>query len=355
MLNKIIVDKSPLKGVEGHDGRVYTGVVMLVLFVLGVVSTGAAQQRPGGGRKGAVAGYFQGSCVYRVSVRSKVADLSDKDIHKVLTVGDLLTVTIKDGNYKFSTEYADTYIIKDDRKEYIKFRKIDTVFYLEFDSDTDRVTGIVRNNTVVEVGGYPCKGVTIETSKVSRQYYYSTTLRTNPEDDNYDMLAQAELYSTETGGGLKMWTRTDYPYAIEVDSCIRVESRRVSDAVFRLPDLPISALFSAPRILFPRFLGGDSAWKAWVGATVDPKLAERYVKVQKGEKEAWETVILEFAVAEDGTVSDIRVANRDEVNPRLAEEAMRVMRLSPKWVPATFYGETVKWTCQQGIEFDVGK
>src|ERR1700722_5422740 len=143
MLNKIIVDKSPRKGVEGHDGRVYTGVVMLVLFVLGVVSTGAAQQRPGGGRKGAVAGYFQGGCGYRVSVRSKVADLSDKDIHKVLTVGDLLTVTIKDGNYKFSTEYADTYIIKDDRKEYIKFRKIDTVFYLEFDSDTDRVTGIV--------------------------------------------------------------------------------------------------------------------------------------------------------------------------------------------------------------------
>jgi hypothetical protein len=31
------------------------------------------------------------------------------------------------------------------------------------------------------------------------------------------------------------------------------------------------------------------------------------------------------------------------------------MRLSPKWVPATFYGETVKWTCQEGIEFDAGK
>jgi hypothetical protein len=319
--------------------------------LLGMVDVGSAQV----GTRGAVQSIFQGTCVYRVTARSKVQDLSDQDIHKVLTVGDVITVTMKGGNYKLSTEYADTYIIKDDRKEYIKFRKIDTVFYLDFDSDTDRVTGIVRNNAVVTVGGYPCKGITIETSKVSRQYYYSTTLRTNPEDDNYDMLAQAELYSTETGGALKMWIRTDYPYAIEVDSCIRVESRRVSDVVFRLPNLPISPLFSAPRIFFPRFPGGDSGWKSWVASVVNPKLARRYVDVPKGEKEAWETVILEFAVAEDGTVSDIRVANPNEVNPRLAEEAMRVMRLSPKWVPATFYGETVKWTCQQGVEFDVGK
>ena len=355
MLNKNIVDKSPLRGAGNRKRKRAGRVAIPALFILGMVSTGVAQQPPGGGRKDVAGGYFQGSCVYRVSVQSKVEDLSDKDIHKVLTVGDLLTVTMKDGNYKFSTEYADTYIIKDDRKEYIKFRKIDSVFYLDFDSDTDRVTGIVRNNAVVEVGGFPCKGVTIETSKVSRQYYYSTTMRTNPEDDKHDMLAQAAVYATETGGGLKLWIRTDYPYAIEVDSCIRVEKKKVSDAVFRLPNLPISELFSARRIFFPRFPGGDTAWKSYVAATVNPRLAGRYIKVPKGEKEAWETVILEFAVADDGAVSDIRVANPDEVDPRLAEEAMRVMRLSPKWVPATFYGEKVKWTCQQGIEFDVGK
>lgn len=340
MLNKRIVDKLPRLAV--------------VALLVGPGFSGMAQgARGAAARARRAAEYFEGTCVYRVSVHSKVEDLSDRDIHKVLTVGDLLSVTMKGGNYKLSTEYADTYIIGDDRKEYIKFRRIDTVFYLNFDADTDRVTGVVRNNSIVSVSGYPCKGITIETSKVSRQYYYSTTLRTNPDDDDYDMLAQAERYATETGGGLKLWIRTDYPYAIEVDSCIRVERRIVDDRVFRLPDLPISALFSAPRIRFPRFPGGDSAWKDWVVTVVNPRLARRYVTVPKGEKMAWQTVILEFAVAEDGTVSDIRVTNPDEVNPRLAEEAMRVMRLSPKWIPATFYGETVKWTCQEGIEFDV--
>src|SRR5579863_2270362 len=159
MFNKKFVEKMPLRGV---------GVAVLV--VLGMAPPSVAQE------------YFEGSCVYRVAVQSKVEDLSEKDIHKVLTVGDVLTVTMKDGNYKLSTEYADTYILKGDRKEYIKFRKIDTIFYLDFDSDTERVTGIVRNNAVVVMGGYPCKRITIETSKVSREYYYSTTMHTNPED-----------------------------------------------------------------------------------------------------------------------------------------------------------------------------
>jgi hypothetical protein len=94
--------------------------VGVILFMLGGME-GMAQPE-----------YFQGSLVYRVNVQSKVDDLGDKDAHKVLAIGDQLTVTVKNGNYKLSTENADTYILKDDRKEYIKFRKIDTVFYLDF-------------------------------------------------------------------------------------------------------------------------------------------------------------------------------------------------------------------------------
>jgi hypothetical protein len=218
--------------------------------------------KAGAGSKGMESppGYFQGSLVYRVTVTSKVDDLSDKDAQKVLATGDGMTMTVKNGNYKISTEFADTYILKDDHEEYIRFRKIDTIFYLDFDSDTDRVTGIIKNNSIVSIGNYPCKQITIETNKVSRQYYYSTNLRTNPDDDRQNTLAQAAVYATETGGALRLWIRTEYPYATETDSCIRVEKKNVSDQVFRLPDLPIVALFGAPRIFFPRFPGGDSAW-----------------------------------------------------------------------------------------------
>lgn len=323
--------------------------------VLTLLSSVKALAQGRGASTAAQPEYFQGSLVYRVTVQSKADDLSDKDAHKILAIGDVLTVTVKNGDYKLSTEYSDTYILKGDRKEYIKFRRIDTVFYLDFASDTSHVTAVIRDNAIVKVGDYPCRGITIETSKVSRQYLYSTTLRTDPEDDKHNTLAQAGMVAIETGGGLRLWTRTEYVYAMETDSCIRVEKKQVSDRIFRLPDLPISELFSAPRIIFPRFPGGDSAWLKYLDIAVNPKLAGWYVKIPKGETEAWETIMLEFEVAEDGGVSDIHVINKNEVHAALAEEAMRVMRLSPKWFPATFYGEKVRWTGQQGVEFRVQK
>lgn len=334
------VDLLPLGGWAGAAARVAAGLAAWVA----AAGQGAAGQ-----------GFFEGTCVYKVEARSKMADISDADMHKVLAIGNLLTVTMKDGNYKLHTEYADTYILKNDHHEYIKFRRIDTVLYLDFSADTDRVTGIIRNNSVSMVGGVPCKEITIETSKVSRQYYYSTTMRTDPDDDRGNTLEQAGVYAAETGGGLKMWIRTDYPYAVEVDSCIRVEPKRIPDQDFRLPDLPVAELFGTRRILFPRFPGGDSAWRDYVAAAVNPRLAEKYVKFEKGEKEAWQTVILEFAVAEDGTVSGVQVVNPNEVDPHLAEEAMRVMKLSPKWLAASFYGEKVKWVAREAVSFSVSR
>ena len=314
---------------------------VLALVVLGRPATGVAQD------------YFQGTCIYRVTARSKLTGVSDSDIFKVLTIGDRLTMTIKGGNYRLTSRYAETFILKDDHREYIKFPAIDTVFYLDFSSDTDKVTGILRNNAVVKVGGYPCKGITIETSKVSRQYLYSTTIRTNPDDDYDNTLEQAGVYSAETAGGLKLWVHTEYPSATEVDSCVRVERKAVSDGIFRLPDLPISPLFGALRIFFPRFPGGDTAWRAFVGSVADARLVEKYVKPGKGEKDAWQTVIVAFTVAVDGKVSDAHVVNAEEVNPKLAAEAIRVMRLSPKWIPASFYGEKVRWTTEEAVGFSM--
>ena len=329
--------------------------VLAGLSAMGQTSGDSAGATSKGKPAGQQPVYFQGKLLYLVSVKSKLDDLSDKDAHKVLTIGDVLTVTMKGGDYKLSTEYADTYILKNDRKEYIKFRKIDTVFYLDFDSDTADVTGIIKSNAIVSIGGHPCKGLTIETSKLSRQYLYSTRLYTDPEDDRHNLIGQADVYAHETGGALRLWIRTEYPYATETDSCVGIEQEPVNDRVFRLPNLPISALFSAPRIIFPSYPGGDQAWQDFLDSTLSSKLANRYVKLLKGENEAWQTVIVGFVVAEDGSLSNFHVINADEVNAKLADEALRVMRLSRKWLPATFYGEKVKWTCQQGIEFRVLK
>jgi hypothetical protein len=63
------------------------------------------------------------------------------------------------------------------------------------------------------------------------------------------------------------------------------------------------------------------------------------------------TVFVSFIVNESGMISDIRVTNRDMVHPKLAAEAERVIRGSPRWEPAEWYGEKVSTVIRQPIVF----
>jgi len=49
---------------------------------------------------------------------------------------------------------------------------------------------------------------------------------------------------------------------------------------------------------------------------------------------------MEFMIEKDGSLSEIKV--KKDLGYGLAEEAVRVLRLSPKWIPATENGEPVR-------------
>lgn len=82
------------------------------------------------------------------------------------------------------------------------------------------------------------------------------------------------------------------------------------------------------------FRGGSNAWMKYLLKTVDPNVTTKYIKIKRGEKSATQTVKVAFVVDISGTASDIIVLNRDEVHPKLAAEAVRIIQESPKWIPA---------------------
>lgn len=94
------------------------------------------------------------------------------------------------------------------------------------------------------------------------------------------------------------------------------------------------------------FVGGDDAWRNFLSENI-----HRTTPVEKGAKTGKYTAILDFQVAADGTISDIRVQS----NPGYGtgEEAARVMSLSPKWNPATLGGTAVLSRQKQAITFIV--
>ncbi len=134
-------------------------------------------------------------------------------------------------------------------------------------------------------------------------------------------------------------------------SCTGIQQKAVDDHVFDLPALPV-AKFTVTSLHTPaKFRSSDNAWQKYLTANLDTKIAEKYLKIPKGSKEATQAVIVEFRVAENGELSEIQVANKTEVHPKLAEEAIRVVREAPGWTPATIYGEKIASWCRQPVVF----
>jgi protein TonB len=85
----------------------------------------------------------------------------------------------------------------------------------------------------------------------------------------------------------------------------------------------------------PTFQGkeADAAFREWVGkTTVYPAVAQ--------ENGITGRVFTEFTIDKDGTVTDIKVMRG--VDPLLDAEAVRVLKLSPKWSPGMQRGKPVK-------------
>jgi len=89
------------------------------------------------------------------------------------------------------------------------------------------------------------------------------------------------------------------------------------------------------------FPGGGPAWLEFLNKHV------RYPK-KAWKHEIQGTVVLQFIVDKDGSISDASALTGD---PILQEAALKVLSKSPKWIPATINGKPVKSYKKQPIMF----
>ena len=92
----------------------------------------------------------------------------------------------------------------------------------------------------------------------------------------------------------------------------------------------------------PVFPGGEEAMAVWIASQINyPKKS-----IKKGETG---TVYVQFVVLKDGSVDGVKVVRG--VTKRLDEEALRVIKLMPKWTPAELNGEKVNCRYTIPIKF----
>src|SRR5580698_6516422 len=141
---------------------------------------------------------FEGRIVYAVRTVAKSKDMDPQYLQVLLAMGgDKLTIDIKNGNYK----------------RVLGFKKIDTLYYLDYDSDTTRPVHITKSDLITMVNKYQCKAIRIEGKSFSTFFRYTNDLYINPEHDQDNTIASQNVFVKESGGGVWLYARMEYAKA----------------------------------------------------------------------------------------------------------------------------------------------
>ena len=82
------------------------------------------------------------------------------------------------------------------------------------------------------------------------------------------------------------------------------------------------------------FPGGKTAWYKFIEKNLDPN-----VGVENGAKKGTYKVKIRFTVTKEGTLKDFEPVTKYKHG--FEEEVIRVLKVSPKWIPAKKNGTTV--------------
>ena len=101
-----------------------------------------------------------------------------------------------------------------------------------------------------------------------------------------------------------------------------------------------------------QFPGGAEGWAKYLQHNLRAEVGAENLKVKRHHT-VRQTVLVSFLVDKAGKISEVTVVNPTEVHPKLAEEAVRVIKEGPDWLPATIHSEPVVYRQKQAITFEV--
>ena len=89
-------------------------------------------------------------------------------------------------------------------------------------------------------------------------------------------------------------------------------------------------------LIKPEFPGGLDGWKWYIMRNFDYDIIHNFPKDKLKQ-----TAEITFMVDTLGKLSEIEVTNANEIDPPFVKEAIRFMKKSPNWIPATKNGNKI--------------
>lgn len=292
---------------------------------------------------------FEGVVEYKVEVKSSNRNISDESLAHIFSMGPTDKSYIKNGNYIRESSLCKTYYLNDKQRVYMKFPRLDTLYYLNYDADTTTLLSVEKSGKRQTILGYACEQITLTTPGISYSYYYAPSLHIDPSHDANNTISHYADYIKEAKG-IYLWAESKAEIGKFTSTATNVRAEALDDKIFELPALP-ETKFDIDRFIKPASFKSPEAWVKYLQKNLNAKLANDYLRIPKGQSSVAQTVLVGFVVKTNGDIADVRVLNPKEVHRVLGAEAVRVISESKDWKPATIFGTRIDYWFTQPITF----
>lgn len=294
---------------------------------------------------------FEGIIKYKVEVRSKNEETSEKVLRTILALGSEATSYIKPGFTRESNGVSDYWFVSDKKKVYMKFKGIDTLYEMDYAEDTTVALQLGKTGEKQKIAGYDCEVFQVKTHGKTEKHFYAPALFVDPSFDADCKLGHYGDMIKATSAQWLAYSSETETYSVQ-KTATSVEKKTVPDDLIAVPALPV-VHFQLERIFTEPEYSGKEGWKKYIYSNMNPDLAAKYVKLRKGEQMAEDKVIVTFKVSERGEITNVKTKNPKDIHPKLREEAERLISESRRWKPATIYGIPIAQYMEQPIVFRV--
>lgn len=296
---------------------------------------------------------FEGVIKLKVDLKSKSPDMGEDAMKVIFGVSPDVTVYTKKNKQRHSSSAGDSYYLGDQKKLYMKFRNVDTLYVVDYSKSSPKPTSTGKTAEKKNIAGYECEVFSTKGEDGTRKFYYSAQLPIDPELFKGMEIGNYDIYAKATSS---MWLALEEESDIYkvYQEAVSVTPKPVDDSVFKLPSLP-QAPYEIEKILITPTYDRNGGWASYLQKNLDVDLAAKYVKIPRGETSGLQSVLVKFLVTDKGIVENARVVNTKDVHPKLAQEALRVVNESGRWTPASIYGIKIPYTMQQPVTFVISK
>ncbi len=312
--------------------------MIAILLVLSLHTAGVSQQIS-----------FEGFIDYQVEIKSKSKLTSDETLKTLSGYGNTLRVYIKKGKYYRVSGIVEEYVGLLPKENIIKYKNRDTLYKIPDTTHHGENIQVKRNDKNTVIANYNCKSIRLISKNETEEYFYTPELVQLATDNPNISGTSFHRFLLETNA---IWLKhvSESPEYLITYTATRVQQQIVDDKLLQPPALP-ETLLEFEHLIEKAAPKSEKDWIAYMQRTVKAELANKHLKIPKGEKSIKQTVIVEFIVTSTGAIGEVWVQNAKEVHPALAKEAIRVIKEGYGWKPATFLGKKIDALARQPVTF----